>query len=58
MDIYDTCACNSGKKYKFCCMNTEIELDIYKEIPPFFSIWGYLLFLSLMAMLPYPLNSL
>ncbi|EEM68353.1 MULTISPECIES: SEC-C metal-binding domain-containing protein [Bacillus cereus group] len=28
MDIYDTCACNSGKKYKFCCMNKEIELDI------------------------------
>jgi uncharacterized protein YecA (UPF0149 family) len=28
MDIYDTCACNSGKKYKFCCMSKEIELDI------------------------------
>ncbi|MED2934072.1 DNA-binding protein [Bacillus wiedmannii] len=28
MDIYDTCACNSGKKYKFGCMNKEIELDI------------------------------
>ncbi|MGH1233238.1 SEC-C metal-binding domain-containing protein [Bacillus toyonensis] len=22
------CACNSGKKYKFCCMNKEIKLDI------------------------------
>nr|WP_258166085.1 SEC-C metal-binding domain-containing protein [Bacillus sp. MYb209] len=20
--------CNSGKKYKFCCMSKEIELDI------------------------------
>ncbi|WP_420975027.1 SEC-C metal-binding domain-containing protein [Bacillus thuringiensis] len=20
--------CNSGKKYKFCCMNKEIELNI------------------------------
>ncbi|MHA2895957.1 SEC-C metal-binding domain-containing protein [Bacillus cereus] len=28
MDIYDPCACNSGKKYKFCCMNKEIELGI------------------------------
>ncbi|MED3325195.1 SEC-C metal-binding domain-containing protein [Bacillus thuringiensis] len=28
MDIYDICACNSGKKYKFCCMNKEIRLDI------------------------------
>ncbi|MCQ6342843.1 SEC-C metal-binding domain-containing protein [Bacillus cereus] len=26
--MYDTCACNSGKKYKFCCMNKEIELGI------------------------------
>ncbi|MES1053991.1 DNA-binding protein, partial [Bacillus thuringiensis] len=24
----DICACNSGKKYKFCCMNKEIRLDI------------------------------
>nr|WP_240514773.1 hypothetical protein [Bacillus cereus] len=22
------CACNSEKKYKFCCMNKEIRLDI------------------------------
>ena len=28
MDIYDICACNNGKKYKFCCMNKEIRLDI------------------------------
>ncbi|WP_353054365.1 SEC-C metal-binding domain-containing protein [Bacillus thuringiensis] len=26
--MYDICACNSGKKYKFCCMNKEIRLDI------------------------------
>ncbi|MGG0646063.1 SEC-C metal-binding domain-containing protein [Bacillus mycoides] len=25
---YESCSCNSGKKYKFCCMNKEIELDI------------------------------
>ncbi|HHL0974383.1 TPA: SEC-C metal-binding domain-containing protein, partial [Bacillus cereus] len=25
---YNPCACNSGKKYKFCCMNKEIELGI------------------------------
>ncbi|WP_257155487.1 SEC-C metal-binding domain-containing protein [Bacillus cereus] len=24
----ENCSCNSGKKYKFCCMNKEIELDI------------------------------
>ncbi|MED2985078.1 SEC-C metal-binding domain-containing protein [Bacillus thuringiensis] len=24
----DICSCNSGKKYKFCCMNKEIELGI------------------------------
>ncbi|EPC8411465.1 MULTISPECIES: SEC-C metal-binding domain-containing protein [Bacillus] len=29
MDIYDTCVCNSGKKYKFCCMSKEIELGIF-----------------------------
>ncbi|MDF9624950.1 SEC-C metal-binding domain-containing protein [Bacillus paranthracis] len=28
MNIYNPCACNSGKKYKFCCMNKEIELGI------------------------------
>ncbi|MCI0768541.1 SEC-C metal-binding domain-containing protein [Bacillus sp. TL12] len=27
-NIYENCPCNSGKKYKFCCMNKEIELDI------------------------------
>ncbi|MBJ8099724.1 DNA-binding protein [Bacillus cereus group sp. N11] len=27
-NIYESCSCNSGKKYKFCCMNKEIELDI------------------------------
>ncbi|MGR5992693.1 SEC-C metal-binding domain-containing protein [Bacillus paranthracis] len=27
-NIYNPCACNSGKKYKFCCMNKEIELGI------------------------------
>lgn len=27
-NIYENCLCNSGKKYKFCCMNKEIELDI------------------------------
>ncbi|WP_142951011.1 SEC-C metal-binding domain-containing protein [Bacillus toyonensis] len=37
--------CNSGKKYKFCCMNKEIELDIEKgNTPIFFSLgvscWG------------------
>ncbi|WP_423743074.1 SEC-C metal-binding domain-containing protein [Bacillus cereus] len=26
--MYDICACNSEKKYKFCCMNKEIRLDI------------------------------
>ncbi|MED1384358.1 SEC-C metal-binding domain-containing protein [Bacillus mycoides] len=26
--MYENCPCNSGKKYKFCCMNKEIELDI------------------------------
>ncbi|MGE6599235.1 MULTISPECIES: SEC-C metal-binding domain-containing protein [Bacillus cereus group] len=26
--MYENCSCNSGKKYKFCCMNKEIELDI------------------------------
>ncbi|PEZ10367.1 DNA-binding protein [Bacillus thuringiensis] len=46
MDIYDTCACNSGKKYRFCCMNKEIELNIGKEIPLFFSVWGYLFSLA------------
>ncbi|MGQ7871615.1 SEC-C metal-binding domain-containing protein [Bacillus mycoides] len=24
----DTCPCSSGKKYKFCYMNDEIQLDI------------------------------
>ena len=28
MDIYNLCACSSGKKYKFCCMNKEIKLGI------------------------------
>lgn len=28
MNIYDTCACDSGKKYKFCCMNKEVTLNI------------------------------
>ncbi|MED3357877.1 DNA-binding protein [Bacillus thuringiensis] len=28
--IYENCPYNSGKKYKFCCMNKKIELDIYK----------------------------
>ncbi|PFK16372.1 SEC-C metal-binding domain-containing protein [Bacillus cereus] len=28
VNIYENCPCNSGKKYKFCCMNKEIELDI------------------------------
>ncbi|WP_353958459.1 SEC-C metal-binding domain-containing protein [Bacillus sp. DX1.1] len=27
-NIYENCPCNSGKKYKFCCMNKEVELDI------------------------------
>ncbi|WP_369680619.1 YecA family protein [Bacillus sp. AFS023182] len=27
-NTYENCPCNSGKKYKFCCMNKEIELDI------------------------------
>ncbi|MEK4677722.1 SEC-C domain-containing protein (plasmid) [Bacillus cereus] len=27
-NIYENCSCNSGKKYKFCCMNKEIELNI------------------------------
>lgn len=27
-NIYENCSCKSGKKYKFCCMNKEIELDI------------------------------
>ncbi|HHP1117791.1 MULTISPECIES: SEC-C metal-binding domain-containing protein [Bacillus cereus group] len=27
-NIYENCPCNSGKKYKFCCMNKEIKLDI------------------------------
>ncbi|WP_238601950.1 SEC-C metal-binding domain-containing protein [Bacillus cereus] len=27
-NIYENCPCNSGKKYKYCCMNKEIELDI------------------------------
>lgn len=31
-----------------------IELDIYKRDTPIFSVWGYFLFLSLMAMLPFP----
>ncbi|WIG34246.1 MULTISPECIES: SEC-C metal-binding domain-containing protein [Bacillus cereus group] len=26
--MYESCPCNSGKKYKFCCMNKEIDLDI------------------------------
>nr|WP_255447458.1 SEC-C metal-binding domain-containing protein [Bacillus sp. FDAARGOS_235] len=26
--MYENCPCNSGKKYKFCCMNKEIDLDI------------------------------
>ncbi|OUB23756.1 DNA-binding protein [Bacillus thuringiensis serovar yunnanensis] len=27
-NIYKNCSCNRGKKYKFCCINKEIELDI------------------------------
>lgn len=39
MDIYDICACNSGKKYKFCCMKKEIELDMQKgDTPILFSL--------------------
>ncbi|HHQ2481160.1 TPA: SEC-C metal-binding domain-containing protein [Bacillus cereus] len=26
--MYENCPCNSGKKYKFCCINKEIELNI------------------------------
>ncbi|MED3069065.1 SEC-C metal-binding domain-containing protein [Bacillus thuringiensis] len=24
--MYASCPCNSGKKYKFCCMSKELEL--------------------------------
>ncbi|MEB4819868.1 MULTISPECIES: SEC-C metal-binding domain-containing protein [Bacillus cereus group] len=25
--MYENCPCNSGKKYKFCCMNKEIRVQ-------------------------------
>ncbi|WP_256942063.1 SEC-C metal-binding domain-containing protein [Bacillus thuringiensis] len=30
------CPCNSGKEYKFCCMNKEIASDTKDKILPFF----------------------
>lgn len=27
-DVYDLCLCGSGKKYKYCCFNKEIDIDL------------------------------
>ncbi|WP_232299080.1 SEC-C metal-binding domain-containing protein [Bacillus cereus] len=40
--MYENCPCNSGKKYKFCCMNKEMGLDIYKWDTPILHVNHFL----------------